>query len=235
MKLNVFIADDDPKITQTLEYIIRDWEYQNRQKVNLQIKNDLKDVKVTSLIPYDLIILDIEIGSANGIGFAKSLRNAGSDAAIAFVSNYEKYAIEGYSTRAISYLLKPLSHDKVFPLLDDAFRRIGDYNSKTVWVSYGGNHRFISTSSILYITIFRKSLEIHLLDKVETYTVPLKSFEPQLPGTSLVRCHKSYIVNIEHVTGLSGNNLFIGPDEESIPIGRVYKDIMKKRLLSRRR
>ena len=97
MKLNVFIADDDPKITQTLEYIIRDWEYQNRQKVNLQIKNDLKDVEVTSLIPYDLIILDIEIGSVNGIGFAKSLRNAGSDAAIAFVSNYEKYAIEGYS------------------------------------------------------------------------------------------------------------------------------------------
>ena len=235
MKLNIFIADDDPKITQTLECIIRDWEDQYRHEINLQTKNDLKGVEVTSLILYDLIILDIEIGSVNGIEFARTLRQAGSDATIAFISNYEKYAIEGYSTHAISYLLKPVSPEKVFSLLDETFSRIGDYNSKTIWVSSGGSHRFISTSSILFITIFGKSLEIHLLDKVEAYIMPLRSIEPQLPGTSLFRCHKSYIVNIEYVTGMSGNNLFVGPDEEHVPIGRVYKEIVKKRLLNRRR
>ncbi|MBQ6148974.1 MAG: response regulator transcription factor [Oscillospiraceae bacterium] len=235
MKLNIFIADDDPKITQTLECIIRDWEDQYRHEINLQTKNDLKNVEVTSLIPYDLIILDIEIGSVNGIEFAKALRQSGSDAAIAFISNYEKYAIEGYSTHAISYLLKPLNPEKVFLLLDETFNRVGDYNSKTIWVSSGGNHRFISTSSILFITIFGKSMEIHLLDKVETYIMPLKLIDPQLPGTSLLRCHKSYIVNIEYVTGLSGNNLFVGPDEELIPIGRVYKENIKRQLLTKRR
>lgn len=235
MKLNIFIADDDPKITQTLECIIRDWEDQYRHEINLQTKNDLKNVEVTSLIPYDLIILDIEIGSVNGIEFAKALRQSGSDATIAFISNYEKYAIEGYSTHAISYLLKPLKPEKVFLLLDETFNRVGDYNSKTIWVSSGGNHRFISTSSILFITIFGKSMEIHLLDKVETYIMPLKSIDPQLPGTSLLRCHKSYIVNIEYVTCLSGNNLFVGPDEELIPIGRVYKESIKRQLLTKRR
>ena len=235
MKLNIFIADDDPKITQTFEYIIRDWEDQYRHEINLQTKNDLKNVEIASLIPYDLIILDIEIGSVNGIEFAKALRQSGSDAAIAFISNYEKYAIEGYSTHAISYLLKPLNPEKVFLLLDETFNRVGDYNSKTIWVSSGGNHRFISTSSILFITIFGKSMEIHLLDKVETYIMPLKSIDPQLPGTSLLRCHKSYIVNIEYVTGMSGNNLFVGPDEELIPIGRVYKENIKRQLLTKRR
>ena len=234
MIFNIFIADDDEKITSRLECYILDWADQYHQKINLQKENDLSKVAVESLIPYDLVILDIEIGSVNGIEFAKSLRKAGSDATIAFISNYSQYAVEGYSARAISYILKPINEEKIFSLLNDALYRIGDFSSKTIWFSQNGRKIFISTNSILYIESQRKKVDVYLKDKKESFVMPLQSLEPQLPNTSLIRCHRSYIVNIDYIRKLVGNDLYIEGDSAVIPIGTNYREDIKKRLLCKR-
>lgn len=234
MIFNIFIADDDKTITQRLECYIHDWADQHHQKINLQKENDLSKVDVETLIPYDLIILDIEVGSVNGIEFAKSLRKAGSDASISFISNYTSYAVDGYSARAISYILKPIDEEKIFSLLNDVLSRIGDFSSKAVWFNQNGSKIFISTSSILYIESQRKKVDVHLKDKTESFVMPLQSLELQISNTSLVRCHRSFIVNIDYVRRFAGNDLFIDGASVAIPIGTNYREDLKKRLFSKR-
>ena len=54
----------------------------------------------------------------------------------------------------------------------------------------------------------------------------IKSLEDQLPAGNFLRIHKSYIVSLEKVVSLRGNEVIIGAHK--IPIGKNYKDQLLK-------
>jgi len=105
--------------------------------------------------------------------------------------------LEGYSAHAISYIMKPLDKQKIFSLLDETTKRIGDFNSKTISFSIGTNVKFISTKSIIFIRSFGRHVAVKLPGRTEDFVTAINAVEAQLPGTSLIRCHRSYIINTE--------------------------------------
>ena len=230
----MFIIDDDRSVTELLTGIVRDWAAHRNKNVNIVTRNDLEEAIPTLVSAFDLVMLDIEIGEGNGIEFARSLRSLGSDATIAFISNFERYAIEGYSVHAVSYLLKPLKKEAVEALLDEAATRTGDLSSNSIRLSQNGRYRFISTGSILYIEVFNKKVTFHLIDKEESFYTTISSLEPQLTGTTLVRCHRSYIVNLEYIQEISSNYISLYQVDTRIPIGRSYLSSVKAQLFRKR-
>jgi DNA-binding LytR/AlgR family response regulator len=58
--------------------------------------------------------------------------------------------------------------------------------------------------------------------------IPLKEVMEQLNYPSIVRVHKSYAVNMDHIVKIKYNEIYIG--ETSIPIGRAYKEELKKNI-----
>ena len=189
MELNVFIIDDDHSVTEQLPCLVRNWAAHRNMNVNIVTKNDLSEVTPTLVSAFDLVMLDIEIGEENGIEFARSLRDLGSDATIAFISNFERYAIEGYSVHAVSYLLKPLKKDAVETLLDEAATRTGSFlQTASVYPRTAGTGLFplalfsISRSSI------RKSrsiLPIRKSHSIPRYPVWNRSWqEPRLSAVT---------------------------------------------------
>ena len=169
MDINVFIVDDDKSVTDSLEYLILDWADQHHQNIKYQIKNTLKGVDPLSVLPYDLVILDVLIGEDNGIEFARALRELGCDATIAFISSYNMYALEGYIAHAISYIMKPIEQRQLFSVLDEAEKRIGDFNSKTICFPFRSGYRFISTRSIIYISCLGKYTDAVLMIKPSAF------------------------------------------------------------------
>lgn len=234
MELNVFIIDDDHSVTEQLPCLVRNWAAHRNMNVNIVTKNDLSEVTPTLVSAFDLVMLDIEIGEENGIEFARSLRDLGSDATIAFISNFERYAIEGYSVHAVSYLLKPLKKDAVETLLDEAATRTGDISSNSIRISQNGRYRFISTRSILYIEVFNKKVTFHLTDKEESFYTTISGLEPQLAGTTLVRCHRSYIINLEYIQEIGSNYISLYQVDTKIPIGKSYLPSVKAQLFQKR-
>jgi len=76
------------------------------------------------------------------------------------------------------------------------------------------------------------SLDENTLKKV-TYRVTLSSFETQLKeASSIVRCHRSYMVNLKKVKNISGNaqglRLELINQSEIIPVSRKYIPIVKQ-------
>ena len=55
-----------------------------------------------------------------------------------------------------------------------------------------------------------------------TLSFHLAVIEKQLPETDFIRIHRSYLVNLKHVTALVGNSLKIG--EQFLVIGREYRE-----------
>lgn len=234
MELSVYIVDDDKTVTNQLSEIIKNWAIIKDLKVNTVIKNDLNEVIPSMIVPFDLVILDIRIGNKNGIEFARELRSTGSDATIAFISNYEQYAIDGYSVHAVSYLLKPLKKEKIEALLDEASSKAGDFASKSLRFSLNGKLVFIATDSIRYIDVFNKRITVHLIDKNETFYMSINSLENQLPTTSLVRCHRSYVINLNYIKEFTADQVYLLGIDKPIPIGRSYSKDIKRRLFQKR-
>ena len=59
---------------------------------------------------WDLILLDIEMPLLNGMEAAHKIREIDPDVLIIFITCLTQYAIEGYSVRALDYVLKPVKY-----------------------------------------------------------------------------------------------------------------------------
>lgn len=67
--------------------------------------------------PYDLLLLDIQMGEMNGMELAREVRRKDKRVRIVFLTGVADYAIEGYSVGAEQYLLKPIKEPEFFALL----------------------------------------------------------------------------------------------------------------------
>jgi two-component system, LytTR family, response regulator len=65
----------------------------------------------------DLMFLDIEIASLNGLEFAKSLIYK---PLIIFVTAYPQYALDGFELDAIDYLMKPVRLERLLKAINKA-------------------------------------------------------------------------------------------------------------------
>lgn len=65
----------------------------------------------------DLLFLDIEMGSVNGMETASQLREKHSALQIVFVTGFSDYVFDGYHVGALGYLMKPAKRDQLEEIL----------------------------------------------------------------------------------------------------------------------
>jgi len=81
----------------------------------------------------------------------------------------------------------------------------------------------IALDEIKWVEADRSYSIIHLADKQDmTISFNLAVVKESLPGSNFVQIHRSHIVNLKHIDGLTGNCVRIG--KELVPIGRIYSD-----------
>ena len=59
--------------------------------------------------PFDLLVLDIQLGGKTGLELARDRRKLDDQVNIIFITNCEAYIPKGYAVRPILFLMKPLS------------------------------------------------------------------------------------------------------------------------------
>ncbi|AUA30421.1 LytTR family DNA-binding domain-containing protein [Clostridioides difficile] len=76
-----------------------------------------------------------------------------------------------------------------------------------------------------YIEVQKKNMLIHTKNKTLDAICILEKIEKDLNIEELVRCHKSYITNLNYVENIKSNTAILDSQEE-VPISRYrYKDI----------
>ena len=74
-------------------------------------------------LPYDIALLDIDMGETNGIELARKLRASNENIVIIFITNFIQYAPEGFEVQAFRYLLKADLSAKLDSYFDSAVQR----------------------------------------------------------------------------------------------------------------
>lgn len=226
--LDFVLCDDNfnvlSRLVKMLESIFIDKNFDARIVLSTtspdELTNYIKNHKV------HVIILDIELKSnISGLDLANMIRKADKDVYIIFTTGHLEYGLIAYKYKTFDYLAKPITKER---LEDTVIRLFEDISgSKTEFVRLDNNKTIIKQDSILYIQKDNmKSIFYTDTREYETYS-SFKTIMLQLPN-SFVQCHKSYIVNIDKITGIDipQNTILLsstGQDKKCY-IGPKYKN-----------
>ena len=195
--------------------------------------------------PIDLLFLDINLPTMSGLKFLKTLSQA---PLVIFTTAYPEFAVEGFETDAVDYLVKPYSFERFLKAVNkatdfmDMLRERLQMNQqvKTVIELTGPEpkgflilradkrlHK-VNLADIYYMEATGDYIKVFTHEKCLVIHETFKAMLEQLPGEFFIRIHKSFIIPVHRIVYLEGNQVKIG--NTMIPIGAMYKDALFKKL-----
>jgi DNA-binding LytR/AlgR family response regulator len=202
-------------------------------------KNPLEAMEIMQSQSIDILFLDIQMPELTGVEFLKAIKQR---PATIFTTAYSEYALEGYQLDVVDYLVKPFSLERFIKAVNKAIEHI-DLKRKAHGKSNGdgedrdfillhADHKIykVKLRDILYIEGLKEYVSYYTREKRIIVLQSLKSIEESLPADMFIRVHRSYIVPIDRIKSLDGNQVQIG--EKLIPIGRSYKEDVLRRVFN---
>lgn len=235
MKTRCLIIDDEPLAIKLIKTHLSKLD---SFEVAGECNNALKAVEFLKREHIDLMFLDINMPEITGLDFLKSLPNPPY---VIITTAYREYAIDGYDLDVIDFLLKPISFERFLKAINRYCNRTNPFHKNSheqtntteirhVFIQDGKNIYKIPYSELLYLEGFGEYVKVVTVSKTHLVRDSLSDFEQKLPADHFLRVHKSYIVNLEKITGY--NSVHIMMKNIELPIGRIYREkvvtILKK-------
>lgn len=230
--MKIAICDDDINFIDTLSPLLEKWAEKHEVPLTMypiQTGNALLHTLEQECI--DLIFLDVVMPILNGIETAKKLRDTSHTIPIIFLSSSKEFAVDSYEVKAFHYLLKPISEDRLFAVLDDFFRSLAKTEDYIIAKTSMGFCK-INRQNVLYLEAQNKQVNVYLENgsvlKIRESLSKCEELFPKEKG--FFKCHRSYIVNFDCIqeftkTRLTTNTL------TSIPIARGNHTAFKEAYL----
>lgn len=223
-KYNCIIIDDEYLARRLVADYISKIEHLNLLG---SFDNPLKTIDVIAKGNVDIIFTDIEMSDMSGMDFIQEL-SFPNHPVVVFITAYPQYAVKGFEINAAEYLLKPVS----FP------RFVKAVNKVTAMLKARQKLQLLESAQLplpkpapeekdfVIIKTERKivklphdeilfiegALEYVTFQTRESKTMglfSLKKLEEELPGDKFMRIHKSYIVALDKITEIDGNQVRI--------------------------
>lgn len=181
---------------------------------------------------FDVLILDILMPGLNGIDAAAEIRRYDSSVKIIFLTSSSEYAVESYTVNAYYYLLKPVTEDKLFPLLDSVRKTFEREQTSSIVLRCKDGITRVETKRIEFCEVFHRTLLIHLTSgEILESTGSLDKLEEELSFYScFIRAHRSYLINLDHVRSIT-NKTVVMAHMSQIPIPRAKYNEIKNAFL----
>jgi len=232
--IKCIIVDDEPVAREILESHLA--KIDSIQVVS-SCKNALEAFQVISSNTVDLVFLDINMPDISGLSFARSMSR---DLKIIFTTAYRDYAVDGFDLKAVDYLLKPISFERLLQginkfleerqaLLPGISKEIKDEKEDSIFVRSDRKMVKVNFTDINYIESLGDYIKIHLDEQRTLITrESISNIEARLPKEDFIRTHRSFIVSMKKIESFTSELIGIGSIE--IPISRSYHHAVLERL-----
>jgi DNA-binding LytR/AlgR family response regulator len=160
--MNVLVCDDDQQIVDS---IIEELKKKSEEThVSSRFYGFFQPSQIDLSLPYDIALLDIDMGETNGIELARKLRASNENIVIIFITNFIQYAPEGFEVQAFRYLLKADLSAKLDSYFDSAVQEVLR-RKQLVTISINSEIIDVPVNDILYLESHRRIIVMHLLDE----------------------------------------------------------------------
>ena len=175
----------------------------------------------------DIILMDIQMDGIDGMETAREIRKVDDKVEIIFITSFVEYALEGYEVKAYRYLLKPVKDEDLKTSLINCLNDI-NLLKKSIVIKEGDTRVKLSLKDIMYIEVQKNDITVHTLNGIYETKGTMSNFESEINSDTFIRCHKSYLVNLEYIKSIKRYTAILENDEE-IPLGRnKYKEVKDK-------
>ncbi len=174
---------------------------------------------------YDILLLDVQMGEMDGVALAKRVREHNEAVQIIFVTGYSDYIAEGYEVSALHYLMKPVDAEKLSLVLDKASSQLAKAE-RTVFFTVDGETVRIAASQVVSVEAFAHSCVVTMLRDRFEVKASISDVERMLTD-GFTRCHRSYIVGIRHIKGVSKTEITLD-NGQHIPLSRGNYDAVNQ-------
>lgn len=181
----------------------------------------------------DVLLLDIDMPDINGLDLRKQLEHV---PACIFITSHPEYALEGFETSALDFLVKPLKADR-FEKAMVRLQHFMEIHSKaelldhtlgddTLFIKDGHNHIKLQLHEIIYLEALKDYTGIITPKKRYCVLSPLGNLLQQKSFKSFVRIHRSYAVQKHFIKKITAKEVMV--NNTMLPIGRTYKETLDK-------
>ena len=165
---------------------------------------------------YDLVVTDFSVGGEDMRAFVKSLYAERYPVRVLFVTDQKN--VPCLSLPNLGVLEKPLSEKALYETVDyvSDFRTL----SRRLYIAAKNGEKYrVSETDIRYIEVFHNDLCIHLADRKIICRSTLGGFMKLLSGSSFIRCHQSYAVNLSFVSSVRRYHAEL-QDGSTVPVSK---------------
>ncbi len=238
MTLKCIIIDDEPLAAMLLEGYARKTP---SLEVIAQFSSGVQAAHSEKLQEADLIFLDIQMPTLNGLEFSKMVPERTK---IIFTTAFKQYALDSYRVNALDYLLKPISYSDFLASVQRAVswfelksKAVNDStvatttnNTDFIYVKSEYKLYRVELNSLLYVEGLKDYVKFHIEGESKPLLslMNLKRAEELLPESDFIRVHRSYIVRKDKIKIIERGRILF--DKEIVPIGESYKDAVQEYL-----
>ena len=225
--LNFVICDDEIHMLNRLEQLFKKCFLMHDYDAKVMLKTtDYKDViSYISSNKVDVVVLDIEFKNSkfDGLKLAEQIRKLNKNCYIIFTTSHLEYVMKAYNYKTFAYLIKnTITLDSLSETLARLFDDISNNTNKFLKIDNKGT--FVDLNDIQFIEKCGMKIIYHTSNNhYETYN-SFSKIEDNLPK-NFVRCHKSYIANINNISSISSSdNTIVFKNNSVCYIGPKYKN-----------
>ncbi|WP_024620668.1 LytR/AlgR family response regulator transcription factor [Metaclostridioides mangenotii] len=196
-------------------------------KYSLDVFNSGEELLENYHKDIDIVFLDIQLNEINGMDTARKIRISDNKVEILFITSLIEYALEGYEVRAYRYLIKPVKYDDLKEYIINCIKEV-DIKNKYIMIKEQGCRIKIDINEITYIEVQKENLTIHTLNQIYKIKGTISNIEKEINCSRFCRCHKSFLVNLEHVKSIKQYASILENSEE-VPVSRYrFKETKDK-------
>lgn len=175
----------------------------------------------------NVLFLDIDLHSnISGLDLADIIRKKNKQIYIVFTSAHLEYILVAYKYKTFDFLPKPIAVERLKETIDRLIDDISTDKDSTNFINIDSKNTIINENSIQFIKKDGMKLVFYTDTKTyETYS-SFNKISAKLPS-NFVRCHKSYIANINKIADIKTNDNIINFDNSGNTkcfIGPKYKN-----------
>lgn len=239
MKVRAIIVDDEAPARSEMRYLL---ERVDDIEILGEAGSADEALKLMSAVCYDIAFLDIDMPGMSGLDMVEEIKKLDCQPAVIFTTAYGQFAVKAFDLDVADYLLKPVAEDRLKKAITRVKKRLKNWNDKAPAKTEdeAGKNALLDRIPVTKQskTILLCPAEIYFIESHGEYTViqsekgkfvsslRLKDFEARLSPRSFFRSHRSFVVNLDHVsemTALYGGLYMLkmkDPAASEVPVSR---------------
>ncbi len=212
--IKVIIAEDDSSMRIVLRKILEDIE---GVAVTAEVEDGRTLIEKVEEQPPDVVFLDVDMPGMDGLDASREIADLQPKVFIIFATAYPQYTRQAFEVYAFDYLVKPFKPDRIRKTMERIKglllerKRVAvtepsqrpehqDTTKKKLMVQYRRHKVFVNLADIVLITREARKTVVYTVDKKFKISESLGELEEKLDGSMFIRCHQSFIVNLDMIT-----------------------------------